>query len=45
MVVFKSLAEAIAHGYEVVDRTGEGYLVRLRTSRGWAMALVDTRAA
>lgn len=40
LVVFKSIAEALRAGYHVLDRTPEGYLVRTRTSRGWAMAIV-----
>jgi hypothetical protein len=43
IVVFRSLAEAIHAGFEVYDRTAEGYLVRMRTARGWALALVTLR--
>lgn len=43
IVVFRSLAEAINAGFEVYDRTAEGYLVRMRTARGWALALVALR--
>jgi hypothetical protein len=41
MLVFHSLAEAIRAGYAVYDRRPAGYLVRTRTSAGWALALVD----
>lgn len=41
MVVFRSLKEAIDAGFQVYDRTGSGYLVRTRTSNGWALAIVD----
>lgn len=41
MLVFHSLVEAINAGYEVYDRTPTGYLVRIRTSAGWALALVE----
>jgi hypothetical protein len=41
MVVFKSLADALRAGYQVYDRTKTGYVVRMRTAAGWAMALVD----
>jgi hypothetical protein len=44
MLVFHSLAEAIRAGFQVYDRTGTGYLVRTRTSGGWALALVELRA-
>jgi hypothetical protein len=40
-MVFKSVADAIRAGFEVYDRTPDGYLVRIRTGRGWAMALVN----
>jgi hypothetical protein len=43
MQVFNSLPEALRAGYHVVDRTSSGYLVRIKTNRGWAMALVDVR--
>jgi hypothetical protein len=37
---FKTLADALRAGFHVYDRTEQGYLVRTRTARGWAMALV-----
>ena len=40
LMVFKSLSEALNAGYQVYDRTADGYLVRVLTPRGWAMALV-----
>lgn len=40
LMVFRSLEEALRAGYQVYDRTTEGYLVRTRTSAGWAIALV-----
>ena len=43
IVVFPSLAAALRAGFEVYDRTAEGYLVRTRTSNGWALALVRLR--
>jgi hypothetical protein len=39
VLVFKSLAEAIRAGFHVYDRTRDGYLVRMRTTGGWAFAL------
>jgi hypothetical protein len=41
IMVFKSLAEALRAGYQVYDRTSDGYLVRTRTAAGWAIALVS----
>lgn len=41
---FPSLIAALRAGYQVYDRTGDGYLVRTRTSNGWAIAAVRVRA-
>lgn len=35
---FPTLAAALHAGYQVYDRTENGYLVRIMTARGWAMA-------
>jgi hypothetical protein len=43
LVVFKTLADALRAGYQVYDRTPEGYLVRTRTQNGWAMAIVTCK--
>jgi len=43
IMVFKTLADALRAGYQVYDRTDHGYLVRTRTSAGWAMAIVTCR--
>jgi hypothetical protein len=40
ILTFRSLIQAIRAGYQVYDRTPDGYLVRTRTPRGWAMAVV-----
>ena len=40
IVTFRSLAEALKAGYHVYDRTATGYIVRVKTSAGWALALV-----
>jgi hypothetical protein len=45
ILVFNTLAEAVASGFEVFDRTPEGYLVRKRTERGWAIALAKQHRA
>ena len=43
MLIFHSLVNALQQGYHVFDRTATGYLVRTRTPRGWALALVELR--
>jgi hypothetical protein len=43
LMVFHSLSEALRAGFQIYDRTPEGYLVRTRTASGWAMALVSCR--
>jgi hypothetical protein len=40
VMVFRSVAEALRAGFEVYDRTPTGYLVRTKTGRGWALAIV-----
>jgi hypothetical protein len=41
IIRFHSLAEAIRQGYQIYDRTPTGYLLRIMTPRGWAMALCE----
>ena len=41
MLIFRSVAAALQAGYHVYDRTETGYLVRMKTERGWALALVE----
>lgn len=41
MLIFRSVADALHAGYHVYDRTKTGYLVRIKTARGWALALVE----
>ena len=43
LMVFTSISEALRAGYQVYDRTADGYLVRIRTAAGWAMALVNCK--
>jgi hypothetical protein len=40
---FDSLTEALRAGFHVYDRTSQGYLVRTRTTAGWALAVVEPR--
>lgn len=40
IVVFSSLREAFKNGFEVYDRTADGYLVRARCTGRWAFAIV-----
>jgi hypothetical protein len=42
-MIFTSLADALRAGFQLYDRTAEGYLVRTRTEKGWAMALVTCK--
>jgi len=41
MLIFHSVPEALRAGYQIYDRTQTGYLVRIKTDRGWALALVE----
>lgn len=41
IMVFSSIGEALRAGFQVYDRTSYGYLVRTRTPRGWALAVVN----
>ena len=40
ILVFETLEAALRAGFELFDRNADGYLVRIRTSRGYAIALV-----
>lgn len=40
---FPTLIAALRAGYQVYDRTMDGYLVRTRTANGWAIASVKVR--
>ena len=41
--VFHSINDALRAGFEIADRTVNGYLARIRTPRGWALALVEVQ--
>lgn len=43
LLVFQSLAEAIRAGFQVFDRTQDGYLVRIHTASGWALAVAKCK--
>ena len=43
VMVFSSLSAALSAGYAVCGRYDDGYLVRMRTQRGWVMALAAVR--
>src|SRR6266851_9731370 len=45
IVVFPSLEQALRAGYQVHERTSEGFFVRTRTANGWALAVVILRPA
>jgi hypothetical protein len=40
ITTFDSIQAALRAGYQVYDRSADGYLVRTRTSAGWALARV-----
>jgi hypothetical protein len=41
MLVFRTLPDAVQAGFSLYDHTPTGYIVRMKTPAGWAMALVD----
>jgi len=43
LLVFRSLADALRAGFQIYDRTHDGYLVRTKTPTGWAMAVVHCK--
>jgi hypothetical protein len=43
LLVFNSLTEAIRAGYQVYERTENGFLVRTHAHGTWRLAIVDCR--
>ena len=44
VLIFSSLADAIRLGYQIYDKTKDGYLLRTKNSDGlWAMALCQIK--
>jgi hypothetical protein len=43
ILTFTSIQEAVRAGFQVYDKNSDGYLVRTRTSAGWALAIVVIR--
>jgi hypothetical protein len=43
ILTFASIQEALCAGFQVYDKSSEGYLVRTRTPAGWALAVVVLR--
>lgn len=43
VVVFRNLEQALRAGYQVYQQTPKGYLVRMWTVDGWAIAIVEQR--
>lgn len=41
IMTFSSLQRALKAGFQVYDRTENGYLVRAKTAAGWVLAVVD----
>jgi hypothetical protein len=42
VLVFRTLADALRHGFAPFEKSPNGYLVRAHTDAGWALALVET---
>ncbi len=40
VLIIKNMADALAQGFEFFDKTADGFLVRKKTQRGWALAIV-----
>ena len=40
LTVFTSMGEALRCGYQICGRTTDGYLVRIRSARGWSLGIV-----
>jgi hypothetical protein len=40
VVVFTSVRDALRAGYHIYGKTDNGYLARIRTQGGWALALI-----
>ncbi|GAC1607113.1 MAG: hypothetical protein NVS3B3_09250 [Aquirhabdus sp.] len=45
MTVFPTLKAAIDAGFTVYDKLPNGYLMRIKTANGWAMAIVEFKGA
>jgi hypothetical protein len=43
IITFDSISSALRAGYQVYDRTEKGYLVRIKTQAGWALAQVHCK--
>jgi Ca2+-binding EF-hand superfamily protein len=41
MLVFRSLSEALKAGFQVYDRTSNGYIARARIDGRWQMARIE----
>jgi hypothetical protein len=44
VMTFSSLVKALECGFQIYERTEEGYLMRKQTPQGWGMALVICKA-
>lgn len=40
LMIFNKIEDALKAGFQIYDRTADGYLVRTKTDHGWAMAFV-----
>jgi hypothetical protein len=41
MLVFRSVGEALKAGFQIYDRTANGYIARARIDGYWQIALVE----
>jgi Ca2+-binding EF-hand superfamily protein len=41
MIVFRSVGEALKAGFQIYDRTQNGYIARARIDGYWRMALIE----
>lgn len=41
MLVFRSVGEALKAGFQIYDRTPNGYIARARIDGYWQMALIE----
>ncbi len=45
VTTFSSINQALRAGFHVYDRMEHGYLLRMKTGAGWALAIVDLSLA
>jgi hypothetical protein len=43
MLVFHTIGEALKAGFQIYDRTPNGYIARARVDGSWQMALIELK--